>query len=115
MDTVTFDLAELSDRYQSLIDLITREGLNNQTNYAVRVLDRGVKTIKDALNFKKEDAVIPVSTWQELYKDYKSMYPPHGGVTEYFIWRDNFEERVAANQRLSAIKEEISRIFCNHI
>ncbi len=115
MDTIASDLARLSDLYRSLITLIKSEGLDNQTNYALRVLERGIRTMDEFLNTKRENATLPQSTWQELHKDYKSMYPPHGGFTEYFIWRDNFEERAAANQKLSALKEEISKIFGNHI
>jgi hypothetical protein len=115
MDAIASDLARLSDLYQSLINLINSEGSNNQTSYALLVLDRGIGTIEDALDLKNERTLLLETTLRELCKDYKSMYPPHGGFTEYFIWRENFEERVAANQKLSAIKEEISQIFRNHI
>jgi hypothetical protein len=79
MPTVAFDFAALADLYQRLITLITNEGINHQTNYALRVLDRGIGTIQGALDFKKENVILQEATWQELYKDYKSMYPPHGG------------------------------------
>ncbi|MEX0447880.1 hypothetical protein [Xenorhabdus sp. SGI246] len=42
---------------------------------------------------------------------YSSMFRGYGGFAEYFIWRDDFNERVKANEALDKIKNDINHII----
>ncbi|MBC8947155.1 hypothetical protein Xind_03705 [Xenorhabdus indica] len=39
------------------------------------------------------------------------MFRSYGGFAEYFIWRDDFNERVKANEALDKIKNYINHII----
>ncbi|PHM71830.1 hypothetical protein [Xenorhabdus kozodoii] len=42
---------------------------------------------------------------------YSSMFRGYGGFSEYFIWRDDFNERVKANDALDKIKNDINEML----
>ena len=41
------------------------------------------------------------------------MYPVRGGLTEFYVWRVDFYERVRANKPLTTGKNELKVIFDN--
>jgi len=36
-----------------------------------------------------------------------SFFPPHGGLTDYFIWKNSFEDRKVANKKYNQIKSDL--------
>lgn len=48
---------------------------------------------------------------EEVSQVYKRLYPARGGLTEFFIWKSDFDERVKANEDLDKISEELWKIF----
>lgn len=39
------------------------------------------------------------------------MYPARGGLTDFYVWRDDFDERINANKPLNTVKDELKVIF----
>lgn len=42
---------------------------------------------------------------------YSSMFGGYGGFSEYFIWRDDFNERIKVNEVLDKIKNNINQLL----
>ena len=47
----------------------------------------------------------------EVKSIYHSSHIGYSGFSEYFIWREDFDERVKANKRLDEIRDEIWNIL----
>ena len=43
----------------------------------------------------------------ELKLTYSNLYPPRGGLSDFFIWKADFNERVRANEPLGRIGDEL--------
>lgn len=43
----------------------------------------------------------------DIQREYKKLYPARGGLSEFYIWRDDFEERLAVNEPLSKITKRL--------
>ncbi|CCW29437.1 hypothetical protein ABLA30_18500 [Xenorhabdus nematophila] len=51
------------------------------------------------------------SAIEDARRAYGSMFGDYGGFSEYFIWRDDFNERLKANEALDKIKNDINDTF----
>jgi hypothetical protein len=56
--------------------------------------------------------------FSSLYKDLKRLYininQPHVGLSDYFIWKGDYGERVKVNEELDAIKDRLRKIFAKY-
>lgn len=43
----------------------------------------------------------------EIKLIYSNLYPPRGGLSDFFIWKADFNERVKANEPLGRIGDEL--------
>ncbi|GLV66925.1 hypothetical protein Bmyc01_55940 [Bacillus mycoides] len=43
----------------------------------------------------------------EIKLTYSNLYPPRGGLSDFFIWKADFNERVRANEPLGRIGDEL--------
>lgn len=106
------DLAEklkgIQELFMALLTILQAEG-NNETRYAQSELRRNIASIDLALGVMDYDDL--VEAIRNARASYKSMFPPRGGLTEFFIWREGFPERFTANQKIDQLKAEINRIL----
>ncbi|HEX9060220.1 MAG TPA: hypothetical protein VF941_08560 [Clostridia bacterium] len=102
------DLENLNKLFKELYSILLNEG-DSETNYAKGTLANMIKVITDILN--SPDSINLKEVFDEIIERYKGLYPPRGGLTEFFIWRDNFDDRVKANKPLNDIKEAIKSII----
>lgn len=49
--------------------------------------------------------------FNELFSVYRLLTQPHYGLSDFFIWKDDYEERLVANEGLERIKKELQTIF----
>lgn len=49
-----------------------------------------------------------------IIRNYKNLYPARGGLSEFNIWRDDFEDRKKVNEPLDAIRKALWDIFKNY-
>lgn len=101
------NLMKVRDLFKALLDILEAEG-DFEINYARNELGTNIILIDAALN---DDAADLTETFAEIKRSYQSMYPSHGGLTDFFIWRDDFAQRQKANQPLDKIKEELNAIL----
>jgi len=62
----------------------------------------GIDTCLELLNREN-----PADVFTEVKEIHKSFYPQHGGLADYFIWRDDFDEREKLNFDLEKIKKTL--------
>ena len=103
------DLARVRDLFQDLLDILVNEG-HAEVHYACNELRNNVLLIEEA--FDRESNQVDLNeTFNEVSENYYRMYPPRGGLTEFFIWREDFDERLKANHLLDHIKNELNAIL----
>lgn len=60
-------------------------------------------------------SILESSAEEEKYNEvadiYKALYPARGGLSEFYVWKDDFDERIAINEPFTRIKEELWEIF----
>jgi len=49
--------------------------------------------------------------FDQLREIYKGMNHPRVGLSDYFIWRNDFDERVKANKSLDEIKKSLYKLL----
>lgn len=96
----------IKDLFKEMLSILETEG-DAEVDYAKKELRKNILRIEDVLN--NNTALDKI--FDEIKESYQSMYPPHGGLTEFFVWRDDFEERLQANQALDNIKNELKEIM----
>jgi hypothetical protein len=101
------ELSRVRELFKALLDILETEG-DYEVDYARDELKNNIIMIDETL---KNDAADLKATFLEIGRSYQSMYPPRGGLTDFFVWRDDFEERRKANQPLDQIKENLKNIF----
>ncbi len=101
------DLTRVIGLFRKLLIILETEG-GREVNYAKKELQRNVLMIEEVLSNRTVDFD---KVFDEVKASYHSMYPPHGGLTDFFVWRDDFEERVKANQPLDNVKNELKEIL----
>ncbi|PQZ47044.1 hypothetical protein CQZ94_29090 [Bacillus sp. MYb209] len=47
----------------------------------------------------------------EIKLIYSNLYPPRGGLSDFFIWKADFNERVKANEPLGRIGDELGEML----
>ncbi|ASN06075.1 hypothetical protein [Virgibacillus necropolis] len=53
-------------------------------------------------NYNNSENVI-----NEINRLHKKLYSPRGGLTDFFIWKDNYDKRIKANKPLNRIDDEL--------
>jgi hypothetical protein len=51
--------------------------------------------------------------YEDLERRYININQPHIGLSDYFIWKDDYEERIKANEDLNRIKDSLHKLFNN--
>lgn len=106
------DIKQLRLQFQELIGILDKED-ENETLYIINQLELGLKLIDGCINSTYENKDI-IQLFSELEEIYIKINQPRVGLSDYFIWRDDYEERVTANKSLDKIKENLSSIFRNN-
>ena len=81
---------------------------NNDINY-------GKRTIKNMVQYLDVELSNYTIRYEELVSEasrqYKSMFPPRGGLSEFYIWDTSYEVRYRANHEYEQIKSQIEAIL----
>ena len=97
----------VKDLFKKLLTILETEG-DAEVDYAKKELRKNILMIEDILKNNTADLD---KVFDEIKESYQSIYPSHGGLTEFFVWRDDFEERLNANLPLDNIKKELKEIM----
>jgi hypothetical protein len=102
-------LEQILEKYKELLKVLETEG-DESVSFAKGQLKKDIMNIEETLadNISQTD----YNEILHLVKaNYNRMYPVRGGLTEFFVWRDDFNERMRANKPLNEIKDELKVIF----
>lgn len=88
---------------KQLIDILEKESKGCDLIYAKNSIMDLIDYIKEILQSNLGEPV----DMGLIRNSFKSMFPPHGGLSDFYIWRDDFEERVRENQKLNSILERL--------
>ena len=105
LNKLTID--NLKKLFSELI-LILEANENGDIDYQISEVKYVIKLLNQCIddNYVDLDSVI-----NEIKSIYKNLYPPRGGLSEFFIWKADFDERIKANEPLGKIGDELCRIL----
>lgn len=105
LNKLTID--NLKKLFSELI-LILEANENGDIDYQISEVKYVIKLLNQCIddNYVDLDSVI-----NEIKSIYKNLYPPRGGLSEFFIWKADFDERIKANEPLGKIGDELWRIL----
>ncbi|MFJ5562447.1 hypothetical protein [Lysinibacillus xylanilyticus] len=103
------DIEQLRILFQELKRILEKEN-DNETLYIINQLKLGLLLIDECLNgtYENEDLKQLFSKLEEIFI---KINQPRVGLSDYFIWRDNYEERLKVNNGLDKIKKNLTLIF----
>lgn len=96
-------IQELKELFEELRLILEAE---NETNWI-----RGVEIV---CNILEDDTSKPqLEKFNEVKRVYVSMNGGAGSFSDYYIHRDNFDERLASNKKLDKIRDRLWEILSN--
>lgn len=103
------DVEHIKDIFQELKRILEKEN-DNETVYIINQLKLGLLLIDECLNSSDENKDNK-QLFSKLDEIYIKIYQPRVGLSDYFIWRDSYEERIKVNNELDTIKKNLTLIF----
>lgn len=105
-------LRDVRDVYQALLELIQREGPAGDVSaqsidYIAGQIRKAISILDDAISQHGRNGQ---NMRTELVDIYNSITRPRIGINDYFVWRDDFDERTRANDSLEELKERLRSI-----
>lgn len=91
---------------EELLKIIEKEG-RGEIDYQINEVRRGSYLLNDLLTNGDTDKFIEL----ELKKIIRNLYPARGGLSDFYIWKDDEDERIKVNIPLSNIGDELWRIL----
>lgn len=89
---------------------IIKQGNPATTSYAKNTIEIMCENISVALNHKEESLdVFPV-----LRSFYSSMFPAKSGLSEFYIWNNDFHVRKKLNMEYEEVKQQIESILSKY-
>ena len=97
------NLKESLDLLRRLEMLLREEGESNWI--------RGIRASIHAGESHKDKSVTEEVAFKEMASTYRSMHGGSGSFSDYFIWRENFEERQKANKKFDQITNRLWKLL----
>ncbi|MBL3644297.1 hypothetical protein JMN23_18235 [Bacillus sp. RHFB] len=101
-------LLVIKDAYVHLVKILTKE--KNDIEYLLRKAKASIELI-DVYLLNCESAERYRKTMMELSSIYHEIDKPRVGLSDYFIWDDNYDKRIVANNELDGIKDILLKEF----
>ena len=95
------DIEKLITLFRKLYKIVVDKDKNFKYTVEKRIID-----IIDLLNIYKNDETLELK--KIIVGTYRGLYPPRGGLTEFFFWDNNYETRMEINKELEGVKKKIS-------
>ncbi|WP_102692078.1 hypothetical protein [Rummeliibacillus pycnus] len=101
------DNRELVDKLEKLFS----ELLNLIEQYGKGEIDYQISEVKYVVNLLRENINNEYSNSEDIINEIKiirkNLYPARGGLSEFFIWKNDVKERIKVNEPLSRVGDEI--------
>ena len=104
------DIRSLDNLLRSLYTILKNEN-NPETRNAERIIGRMGNNIGIALSDEQADVS---ELFSILKSDYKSLFPPRDGLTDFYIKRDDYSLQHKLNSEYQAILSQIKGILDRH-
>lgn len=98
-------LVRLANLFNQIRDILIQE---NEDNWI-----RGISSILNRINYSLENNENAKDTIKSIGNTYSFMNNGNGSFSDFYIWREDFDERVLENKNFMKIKNDISRIIAN--
>ncbi|MBO0589140.1 hypothetical protein [Sporosarcina sp. E16_8] len=104
------DILQLRVIYEELKRVLEKENNDSEVLYIINQLELGLGLIDECLNNIYENQDLK-ELYSKLDEVYMKINQPRVGLSDFFIWRDNYEERIKANEHLDTIKDNLLLLF----
>ena len=98
-------LVRLADLFTQIRDILIQE---NEDNWI-----RGINSILNQINYLLENNENIKDTIKSIGNTYSFMNNGNGSFSDFYIWREDFDERVIENNKFIEIKDEIGSLIAN--
>ena len=98
------DIHELKALFMQLLEIFQKHGdssIKPQAN-TVRII---LEVIDDGRYLNDEEKIVDIKIY------FRKLYTPQGGFAEFYIWKEDFEERIAANEPLDKIRDRLEEVL----
>jgi len=103
---------QTKELYQLLLNIL-KDDSDDQAMFIKSQLELGIDQIDEYYKYQFNNSE-PNRT-QELLKNLERRYieinQPRIGLSDYYIWKDDHDERMKANETLDEIKEKLLKLF----
>ena len=100
-----YKLARLADLFTQIRDILIQE---NESNWI-----RGINSVLNQINYSLASNEEAKSTIRDIYYSYSLMNRGNGSFSDFYIWREDFDQRVVENNKFIEIKDEIGSLIAN--
>ena len=98
-------LVRLNELFIQMRDALIKEHEDNWI--------RGINSILNQINYSLENNENIKDTIKSIGNTYSFMNNGNGSFSDFYIWREDFDERVIENNKFIEIKDEIGSLIAN--
>jgi hypothetical protein len=91
---------QLLDLYKRLLTILVKHR-EPEIEYVINKVSAIIVFLEENRDSVKSEDLKKIS------KVHRTFYPPRGGLSDFFIWREDYKERVKANDELDQIKNKL--------
>lgn len=100
-------IKHLSKELNELLEILVK----NQNNSSIYAISKIKKMLKQLKEFKYDDSLDISDIIIAITNQYKSLFIPKMGLSEFYIWDNNFKSRQQKNKEYENILEKIDKIL----
>lgn len=93
---------ELKQLFKELYTILKQSG-DNSYNPQIKILKR----ILDVIDGEENE----LDKFSQVACEYKKLFSPKSGLSEFYVWKNDFAERKKINDTLEVIKKRLWEIF----
>ncbi len=91
---------------EKLLKIIEQEG-KGEIDFQINEVKRGIYLLDSLLQNSDENNSLGL----DLKRVIRNLYPPRGGLSDFYIWNDDEDTRIKVNMPLSNIEDELWKIL----
>lgn len=109
------ELNEIKEQYKNLLSILNNDENDHNIQYLKTKIKKSIDLINNYLATSSDPNQYQNDVQTELTRIYKDINRPRVGLSDYFIWDDDYEKRVEANKELDDIKDALFYHFKKYI
>ncbi|WP_430535974.1 hypothetical protein [Listeria rocourtiae] len=93
------ELNTLEQLFSELLSIVKQSGGSEYTPQ--------IRTIESILSCLRDNEFSDISKIEYVVSAHRELYPPRGGLSEFFIWDNDFQTRKQLNEPLDTVRDNI--------